>query len=72
MQKNVKLQNYKRLRKDPTVVNNELVFNVIKIFENEKLIHKIIAEGLKSNYSRTPQFYAQSKIKKEGNPGRPV
>ena len=43
----MELQNYERLRKDPTAVNNELVYDVIKIFENEKLIHKIIQKDPK-------------------------
>ena len=33
---------------------------------------KDIAEGLKINFPRTPRFYTQPLIHKEGNPGRPV
>ena len=60
------------MQKDSTATNNELVHHIIKRFENEKLIGKKIAEGLKINYLRTPWFYAQPKIHKEGNPGGPV
>ena len=51
-------ENYKHLQKDPTATNNELVHNVIKRFENEKLKRKNIAEGLKISSPQTPQFYA--------------
>ena len=48
-------ENYKHLQRDPR--NNELVHNVIKKIENEKLIRKKFAEGLKINSPRTPRFY---------------
>ena len=67
-------QNCKCLQKDLTVTNNELVYSVIKRFENEKLVHENITEGLKINSARTPppQFYTQPKIHQRGNLGRPV
>ena len=65
------IENYRHLQKDPTVTNNKLVHNVIKRFVNEKLIRKNIADRPKINSPRTPRFYTQPKITKEGNPGRP-
>ena len=65
-------KNYKRLQKDPTARNNELVHRAIKRFENEKLIQKNVAERLKINSPGTPRFYTQPNIHKEGNSGRPV
>ena len=56
-------ENYKRLQKDPAAT---------KRFENEKLIHKNITEGLRINSLRTLRFYTQPKIHKKENPGRPV
>ena len=54
------------------LTNNELVHSVTKRFENQKLILKNIAEGLKINSLRTLQFYTKPKIHKEGNLGRPI
>ena len=65
-------ENYKRLQKDPAATNNDLVQNVLERFENEKLIHKNITEGLRINSLRTLRFYTQPKIHKKENPGRPV
>ena len=45
-------QNCKCLQKDLTVTNNELVYSVIKRFENEKLVHENITEGLKITAAR--------------------
>ena len=58
-------KNYKHSQNNPTATNNELVHNVIKRFEKEKLIQKDIAEGLKINYPQAPRFYTQPKIHKE-------
>ena len=67
-----KTTQYKHLQKDPTATNNDLAYNLIKIFESRKLIQENTVEGLKINSLRTPRFYTQSKIHKEGNPGKPV
>ena len=65
-------ENYRFLANDPTTSNNETVNNTITRFRNENLIDKNVAEGLKAISPRTPQFYIQPKIHKEGTPGRPV
>ena len=36
------------------------------------MISNSVSDGLKVESSRTPRFYIQPKIHKEGNPGRPV
>ena len=36
------------------------------------LLNQKVAEGLKRNDPKTPEFYPRPKIHKEGNPGRPV
>lgn len=64
--------NYKHLQKGPAATNNELVHNVVKRFENEKLIQKNISKGVKGNSPRTFQIYTQAKIHKEGNLGKLV
>ena len=53
-------ENYRKLQEDPT--KNK----------KQKLINEKVAEGLKRNDPKTPKFYLQPKIHKEGNPGRPV
>ena len=59
-----KIKSYKHLHKYSTATNNELLHNVIKIFENETLIRNNIAEGLKINSPQTPQIYTQPKTNK--------
>ena len=66
------LEHYRQLTKYQTAANNETVNNVIKRFQKENLITKNVAEGLKTTLPRTPRFYIQPKIQKQGNPGRPV
>ena len=61
-----------QLSKDQTAANNKTVNNVTERFQKDTLITKNIAEGLKTTSSRTPKFYIQPKIHKQGNPGRPV
>ena len=46
--------NYKRLQKDPTATNNELLQSVIKRFENEKLIHKKNRRSIQNKLSTNP------------------
>ena len=65
-------EHYHQLSKDQTAENNETVDNVIERFQKENLITKSVAEGLKTTLPRTPRFYIQPKIHKQGNPGRPV
>ena len=38
----------------------------------DKLINNNVLDGLKVESPRTPRFYTQPKIHKEGNPGWPV
>ena len=51
-------------------INNELVYNLIKRFGNEKLIWKNIGDRLKINSPWKPWFYIQPKMQKEENPSR--
>lgn len=50
-------KNYKILAKDPTITNHNLVNQTIDRFKKEQLINENIANGLKNQSSRTPQFY---------------
>ena len=50
-------KNYKILAKDPTITNRDLVNQTIDRFKKEQLINENIANGLKNQSSRTPQFY---------------
>ena len=64
---------YTHSQKDSAATNNELVLKVKKRFENEKLIQKNIAKGIKINSPRTPpRLHPQPKIHKERNLGRLV
>ena len=65
-------EHYCQLSKDQTAANNETVNNVVGRFQKENLITKNVAEGLKTTSTRTPRFYIQAKIHKQGNPGRPL
>ena len=65
-------EHYRQLSKDQTAVNKETVNNVTGRFQKENLINKNVAEGHRTTSPRTPRFYIQPKIRKEGNPGRPV
>lgn len=38
-------------------------------YYKQKLINEKVSEGLKRNDLKTPKFYLQPKIYKEGNPG---
>ena len=50
-------KNYKILAKDPTITNRDLVNQTTDRFKKEQLINENIANGLKNQSSRTPQFY---------------
>ena len=63
---------YRKLQEDPTTTNMKLLNYIMEIFKNQKLINQKVAEGLKRNDLKTPEFYPRPKIHKEGNPGRPV
>ena len=63
---------YKKLDKDPTATHAKLVNDAVERFKKSKEIPEKIADGLKTEKTRTPKFYIQPKIHKEGNPGRPV
>ena len=65
-------EHYCQLSKNQTAANNETVNNVVGRFQKENLITKNVAEGLKTTSTRTPRFYIQAKIHKQGNPGRPL
>ena len=63
---------YRKLQEDPTTTNMKLLNYIMEIFKNQKLINQKVAEGLKRNDLKTPEFHPRPKIHKEGNPGRPV
>ena len=65
-------KNYRKLQEDPTATNMKLVNDTIERFKNQKLLNQKVAEGLKRNGPKTPQFYLRPKIHNEGNPCRPV
>ena len=63
-------ENYRPLPNGPTKINNGTVNKTIKRFQKEDLIKGKVPEGLITQNPRIPQFYAKSKIHKEGIPGR--
>ena len=65
-------ENYRKLQEDPTATNMKLVNDTIERFKKQKLRNKKVAESLKRNDPKTRKFYLRPKIRKEGNPGRPV
>ena len=65
-------ENYRPLPNGPTKINNGTVNKTIKRFQKEDLIEGKVPEGLITQNPRIPQFYAKSKIHKEGIPGRPM
>ena len=66
------LNNSCQLAKDQTAVNNKTVSNVIERFQKENLMTNNVAKRLKTSSPRTPRFYIQPKIHKQGSPGRPA
>ena len=70
--KNNTKQHYKHLKHDPTIENNAAINKVLTRFQNDKLVSNNVTDGLKVESPRTPCFYIQPKIHKEGNRGRPV
>ena len=65
-------EHYCQLSKDQTAANDKTVNNVRERFQKENLMTKNVAEGLKNSSPRTPRFYIQRKIHKQGSPGRPA
>ena len=53
-------------------MENFCAVKVLKRFRNDKLINNNVEDGLRVESPRTPRFYIQPKIHKEGNPGRSV
>ena len=64
--------NYNRLKYDPTETHNRLVNDTTERFKKQPIIKEKFAQGLKTEYPRTPKFYLRSKIRKKENTGRPV
>ena len=60
-------ENYRKTNFDPTTSNNETIHKVISRFQKENLLSKNISEGLKGKNPKTPHFYLQPKVHKEGN-----
>ena len=65
-------ENYRKINCDPTTLNNETIHKTISRFQKEYLLSRNISEGLKIENPKTPHFYLETKVHKEGNPGRPV
>ena len=53
-------------------MDNNTVKKTIKIFENEHLINGKVSEGLITVNSKTPGYYTNSKIHKQGITRRPA
>ena len=67
-----KTKNYRKLQEVLTTTNMKLVNDTIEKFKKQKLINEKVAEDLKRNYPKTPEFYLRPEIHKEGDPGRPI
>ena len=52
-----------------TIRHKRVINNVLESFQNENLINKNVAGGLRTT---SPKFYIQGKIHKQSNPARPV
>ena len=65
-------ENHKRLNHNPTTSNNETVNKIIKRFHKENLISKNIAEGLKIESPKSPDFYLKQKLHKGVVPEDPL
>ena len=63
---------YKMLQTDPTLQHNKKVNDILYRFQNENLLFKKTAKGLKVTNSKAPKFYTKPKIHRKNNPGRPV
>ena len=63
---------FKKIPNDSTESNRNKVNNTINEFELQRLLDDTSAKNLQTLEARTPNFYMQLKIHKEGNPGRPV
>ena len=59
--------NYERLKYDPTETHNRLVNDTIERFKKQKMMKETIAEGLKTENLRTPNFIYDQKYIKEEN-----
>ena len=66
------IQQFDRLKYDPTETYSSLVNDTIERFKKRKLMKENVAEGLKTENPRKPKFYLQTKIRKRGNRARPV
>ena len=65
-------ESYRKISYHPTTVNNKTIHKVISRFQKENLLSKNISEGLKTKNLKAPHFYLKPRVRKEGNPGRPV
>ena len=54
------------------IENNTTINKVTPRLKNVKLISSNVSDVLKVKSTRTPHFYIQPRIHKEGNPGVPV
>ena len=64
-------QKLQKTSRRPNHKNMKLVNDTIERIKNQKLINQKVAESLKRNDPKTPKFYLQPKMHKEGNPGCP-
>ena len=49
--------NHNRLKYDPTETHNRLVNDTTERFKKQQIIKEKNADGLKTEYPRTPKFY---------------
>ena len=63
---------YNKTPYNPTESSRNKVNNTINEFKLQRLLGDATAKNLQTLEARTPNFYMQTKIHKEGNPGRPV
>ena len=65
-------KHYRHLEHDLTTKNNAAVNKITTKFKNNNLISNNVSDGLKVESPRTPHFYIQPKLYKEGKPSTPV
>ena len=63
---------YKKIPNDPTKSKRNKVNNTINEFKLQRILDDTTAKNLQTLEARTPNFYMQPKLYKEGNTDRPV
>ena len=63
---------YKKTPNDPTESNRNKVSNTTNKSKPQRLLDDTTTKNLQTLETRTPNFFMEPKIHKEGTPGRPV